>query len=86
MSWCKIAKNAIKELVKQVKLDFHDLKILAIERVKHEDAFYCPDHIRAYEKQKLEHIYRMLRAERAADLVSTHEPDEIKESMMLYDE
>ena len=86
MRWLKTAKEAMKVLSKQVNLDFHDLKILAVERVKHEDAFYCPDHSRAFEKQKLEHIYKMLRAERAADLASTHEPDEIRESMMLYDE
>ena len=86
MRWPRIAKEAIKALAKQVKLDFHDLRILAVERVKHEDAFYCPDHSRAFEMQKLEHIYKMLMAERTADLASTHEPDEIRESMMLYDE
>jgi len=86
MRWLQTAKEAMKEFAKQVKLDFHDLRILAIERVKYEDAFYCPDHSRAFEKQKLEHIYKMLRAERAADLASTHEPDEIRESMMLYDD
>lgn len=80
------AKEAMKALAKQVKLDFHDLRILSVERVKHEDAFYCPDHSRAFEEQKLEHIYKMLRAERAVDLASTHEPNEIRESMMLYDE
>lgn len=86
MRWLQTAKEAMKELAKQVKLDFHDLRILAVERVKHEDAFYCPDYSTAFEKQKLEHIYKMLRAERAADLASTHEPDETRESMMLYDE
>ena len=86
MRWLQTEKEAMKTLAKQVELDFHDLRILAVERVKHEDAFYCPDHSRAFEKQKLEHIYKMLRAERAADLASTHEPDEIRESMMLYDE
>ena len=86
MRWLQTAKEAMKALAKQVKLDFHDLGILAVERVKHEDAFYYSDHSRAFEEQKFKHIYKMLRAERAADLASTHEPNEIRESMMLYDE
>lgn len=86
MGWCKAAKNIMTVLARQVKLDFCDLGILAAERIKHEDTFYCPDHTRAFEKQKLEHIYKMLRAERVAELANTHEPYEIKESMMLYDE
>lgn len=86
MRWLQTAKEDMKALAKQVKLDFHDLRILTVERVKHEDAFWCPDHTRAFEEQKVEHIYKMLMAERAADLANTHEPDESRESMMLYDE
>jgi hypothetical protein len=86
MGWFKTVKITANALVRQVKLDFHDLGILAVERIKHEDAFYCPDHTRAFEKQKFEHIYKMLRAERVTELANTHEPYEIKESMILYDE
>ena len=39
MRWLQTAKEAMKALAKQVKLDFYDLRILAVERVKHEDAF-----------------------------------------------
>lgn len=86
MGWFKAAKNTMNALARQVKLDFCDLRILATERIKHEDAFYCPDHTRAFEKQKLEHIYKMLMAERAAVLASMHEPHEISESIELYDD
>lgn len=86
MGWFKAIKSTMNALARQVKLDFCDLWILAVERIKHEDAFYCPDHSRAFEKQKLEHIYKMLKAQRVAELASSHEPDEIRESMMLYDE
>lgn len=62
MGWFKAIKSTMNALARQVKLDFCDLWILAVERIKHEDAFYCPDHSRAFEKQKLEHIYKMLKA------------------------
>ena len=74
-------------LAKQLNLYFCNLRTLASKTVKHEDAFRSPaDHKREFEKQKIEHIYEILKAEKEAELANTHEPDEIKESLMLQDE
>lgn len=86
MNWFYEIRNIVKVAIEQMKLDFHDLRVLAVERVKYEDAFECLDHTREFEKQQIEHIYKMLRAERATVLASTHEPHEISESMRLYDD
>lgn len=74
-------------LAKQLNLYFCNLRTLAFKIVKHEDAFRSPaGHKREFEKQKIEHIYEILKAEKEAELANTHELDEIKESMMLQDE
>lgn len=49
------------------------------------DDLFISDHSRAFETQRYEHVYRMLKLRRKADLTSTHEPEEIKSAMRLYE-
>lgn len=49
------------------------------------DDLFISGHPKTFETQRYEHVYRMLKLRRKADLTSTHEPEEIKFAMRLYE-
>ena len=66
---------------KLISNDVHDLVLL----LRCKEPFKYDASPMSVEQQKIEHIYKMLRAMKFADIVRDHEKDEVRTTMAAYD-
>ena len=74
--------RALLSVPKLISGDVHDLVLL----LRCKAPFKYDASSVNVEQQKIEHIYKMLRAMKFADIVRDHEKDEVRIAMAAYDE
>ena len=73
--------RALLSAPKLISNDVHDLILL----LRCKEPFKYDASPMSVEQQKIEHIYKMLRAMKFADIVRDHEKDEVRTTMAAYD-